>query len=585
MKFVVYISGLLLLLSSCSVLSGGREAGSEEAAAIPDSLQVPNLADESPQRIRFERKFFGAQQEKLAGNKQKAIEAFRKVVADFPRQPSAQYELGRLLLGEGQYAKAEPHLLKAHQLMPENTWYAQSLAEAYRSQDKYIKAAQVYRELIELDQDNPKYHYELANMYIVDGKLEKAIEAYNEMEKVVGVRKPISFQKAKLYLRMDQPAKAASEIQTLIDAYPTKIEYYERLASIYKNNNKIAEAIDIYEDILDKQPNNGTARLALAQLYQRTGKTDKAQDQLLKAFANPQLDLDAKVKLLYNEYLRTKQRTASEMAFGTRLAEVVVETHPEQAKAHALLGDFLYNSNQSERALPSYRQSVELDPSVFAVWRQILFIHASEGQYQEMAQTSSRVIELFPNQPLGFYFYGFSQNQLGNYKEAVEALETGVSITVDNPDLKSQMYTNLAEAHHHLAQYEQSDAYFDKSLDINPNDPTTLNNYAYYLSVRGDQLDKAANMSKRSMRIGGENPSFLDTYGWIQYRMGNYQAAEEYIGKALDKSGGSAEVLHHYGDVLYELGRKQDALKYWRKALDAGGSADELEPKIRRINP
>lgn len=577
---------LCLVLALMSACAGLKPSSSSEASSDTDTLQARSFDAESRDRIRFEKLFFEAQQAKLAGNPEIAVQEFRKVVKYYPKVAAPQYELGRLLVAGGSVSEGAFYLNNAYELDPDNTWYIRELADTYKEDRNFSKAARFYTLLTEKGSKNPEVFFELANMYIMNKQLEKAIDAYDKMETIIGINESVRFQKQKLYLRLDQPGKAAQEIKGLIDAYPNKISYYQRLASIYQSNGMIDEAEGVYKNMLNKDPDNAEVHLGLAELYDQQGKEKKAQEELKKAFDSDQLAIDVKVRFLYNNFLRQQRISESRMAFGTELARFITKHHPREAKAHALLGDFLYNRNLTQEAEAAYEEALKYNQDIFAVWQQLLFIHASKSNYQELATLSDQVIELFPNQPIGFYFNGLAKNQLEQYEEAIEVLKTGVAITVDNPSLKSQMYANLAEAYHYQEKHRQSDEYFEKALEIDPDDATTLNNFAYYLSVRGEKLDRAEKLSQRSLDVGGQNPSFLDTYGWIQYKKGNYKQAAEYIKMALDKAGPQPELLDHYGDVLLKLGKEDQAVKYWRQAVEAGGPEDTIEKKIRQqVNP
>jgi Tfp pilus assembly protein PilF len=160
-------------------------------------------------------------------------------------------------------------------------------------------------------------------------------------------------------------------------------------------------------------------------------------------------------------------------------------------------------------------------------------------------------------------------------------------MVVDNKTLEGQFYTSIGDAYNELKEYTKSDESYEKALVINPKDQGALNNYAYYLSVRGEKLDKAEAMSKLSNELLSNEPeasrsSAEDTYGWVLYKQGKYAEAKSWIEKSLAHgSDKSATVLEHYGDVLYKTGDIQKALEYWQKAKNAGeGGSEFLGKKI-----
>ena len=151
------------------------------------------------------------------------------------------------------------------------------------------------------------------------------------------------------------------------------------------------------------------------------------------------------------------------------------------------------------------------------------------------------------------------------------------------PQLKLQMLISLGDVAFELKKYETSDSAYDAALEIDPNNATVLNNYAYYLSERNIKLEKAERMSKKSNLLVDNNSAFIDTYAWIMYKMKNYKEALEWMEQAMQipDSKERAELLSHYGDILYKVGRVDDAMQQWQKAIDKGGDKILLQDKIK----
>ena len=96
---------------------------------------------------------------------------------------------------------------------------------------------------------------------------------------------------------------------------------------------------------------------------------------------------------------------------------------------------------------------------------------------------------------------GTAYMSLGRDQDAIEVLEGGLMYAGRNARVKEQFYINLASAYNKLGDFSSSDSYFEKALEINSSNPLVLNNYAYFLALRGDKLDKALEMTtKRLLR-------------------------------------------------------------------------------------
>ncbi|MBK7944691.1 MAG: hypothetical protein IPJ85_04980 [Flavobacteriales bacterium] len=194
---------------------------------------------------------------------------------------------------------------------------------------------------------------------------------------------------------------------------------------------------------------------------------------------------------------------------------------------------------------------------------------------------AARTIELFPTAPEAYLYKGIAHSQLHQYEQAIEELVTGRDLVVDNAPLTAQFWSSLGEAYNASKQFAKSDQSYEKALAILPNDPTALNNWAYYLSLRGDQLERAERMSKRSNELAPGQPSYQDTYAWVLFRMKRHADAREWIEKAIAGSpNADGELLEHYGDILFELGEQANALEKWKRAKERGGASELIDRKI-----
>ena len=91
-------------------------------------------------------------------------------------------------------------------------------------------------------------------------------------------------------------------------------------------------------------------------------------------------------------------------------------------------------------------------------------------------------------------------------------------------------------------------------------------------------------MSQKAVAAEPDNAAYLDTIGWIYYKLGNYIEAEKYIKQAIELRESSAVVFEHLGDVYHKLGNSEQARQYWSKALNLDSENAELKQKLEMIN-
>jgi Tfp pilus assembly protein PilF len=133
-----------------------------------------------------------------------------------------------------------------------------------------------------------------------------------------------------------------------------------------------------------------------------------------------------------------------------------------------------------------------------------------------------------------------------------------------------------------MHRYQESDSLYELSLKIDPQYHLVLNNYSYSLAERGLQLERALQMALQAIAAEPDNASYLDTVGWIYFRLGRYEEAQRYIAKAIDAGGASATVYEHMGDICSKLGQKENAERYWKQALDMDATNQTLRDKLAR---
>ncbi len=526
--------------------------------------------------------FFDANKERILGNTDKAEVLFKRVLEIDPNHDASMYELARIYMSQVRIEDAVLLMENAIRIAPENVWYQLLLADLYRFSRQYDKVVDVFKKLTELYPDKVDYYFDLALSYIIIEDYKEAIVVYDKIESLIGVSEEISIQKQKLYQSINKPSKAIEEIQKLVKANPDNSRYLQILAESYMSEGNDKEALKIYEKIALVDPENPYIRISLSDFYRKNGDEQKAFEELKKGFANPALDLQTKIQILLSYYsLDQFYNEKKEQAY--ELSEILVKTHPDDPKALSIYGDLLYRNEQFEEAHSTFSKALKYDSSNYAIWEQMMFIENEMKKFDQLYQTSQTAIQLFPMQPLPFLFNGFANMQLKNYELALKSFESGVLVVVDNDLLLAQFYSSLGDVYNQLKDHKKSDDAYDKALRIKPDDAYVLNNYSYYLSLRNEKLDKAREMARKATELSPENPSFQDTFGWVLYKLGEYEEAEKWIKKAIDnEEADSAVELEHYGDVLYRLNRKNEAFDYWQKAKQVGGEASEfLDKKIR----
>jgi tetratricopeptide (TPR) repeat protein len=564
---------LKLLALSLPLFFTACKTSKEPVTAIKTTLT-------ESKRLEFDKLFYDANREKIIGNADDAMKLLQRCLVIWPDNAAANYEMAMYIVQKNDVASSVPYAKKAYDIDPKNTYYANLYAELLKASKQFEKAAKVYEKVVAENPSHTEAYLSWANILLTKPDYEKAIKVLDALELQTGISEEISVKKEQIYVRLNKFNKAKEEIDKLINSDPGKGKYYTILGTLYKANNKNDEALAQFEKAVKLDPTDITTHFELADFYRSTGDKAKYFAEVHSLFTNPEIDVDNKVAWILTYFNLDKKDTLSQLNV-SKLAEEIVETHPKEAKAHAVHGDFLFRDKLYKEAREAYLKAVSFDKSKYLIWNQLLVIDSELNDWNNMSTDAEKTIELFPNEPVPYLLNGIAKVQNKQIKEAISTFSKGIEYVVDNKSLKGQFLANLGDAYNQDKNNSKSDSCYERALELNPNDVYVLNNYSYYLSMRNEKLDKAEAMSKKSNELEQGNPSYLDTYAWILYVEKKYSDAKKYMEMALEKDEYKNPVLlEHYGDILYKLDMKDNAIDFWNKAKNAGKGSDFLEQKI-----
>jgi tetratricopeptide (TPR) repeat protein len=567
---------LLPLFAGLIIINGC--GSSKKTASAPSNK--PTSKQEEENRIKTTYMYFDAMKEKLVGNPEKAAEQFALVLRTDPKNHAAMFELASIYNDGKRYADALFFSKQAADLSPDNEWYQLLLADSYENNGKAAEAGVIFHKLSKEHPDRLDYQFQEAETFLMQNKLPEAIKLYDQIEEKMGVNRDLTSQKQRLYLKLGNIKAAANEIEKLIASDPQNIEYYTMLVDLYSANNMKEETMKTITRMQAIDPENPTISLALAEQYRANGQKAESFEQLKKAFSSKMLSPDVKIRIL-TSYFPLVQNDSEMMSQAMELSKRMSDTHPQEAAAQAVYGDFLSINRDYAKARDQYRLSLAIDKQNLQAWQQLMLVESDLQDYIAMEKESEEALGLFADQSVLYLFNGIAKIQNKKYDEAAKTLLSGSKMVVDNDAQLIEFYSNLGDVYNKLKRYEDSDKYYDKGLKIDPSNANILNNWAYYLSLRKADLEKAAEMSKKSNELIPNNPSNEDTYAWVLFVQGKYVDAKLWIEKALEHGGNTnGTILEHYGDVLYKLGNIDSAVSKWKEAKATGDHSEQIDKKI-----
>ncbi|MCC9166675.1 tetratricopeptide repeat protein [Pontibacter harenae] len=574
-----------IALATCclAVLTIGEsnaQSGRKKAKTIEETATAQTQAPQPSERERHisEALFLDGMKYFLLEDYKQALQLFQKAYTVTPTNAALNYKIAETYLHLKNPREALPFAKAAIAQESKNAYYYLLLAQAHTEQNQITEAAQAYNNLLNNVPGSEAYLFNLADLYLSQSRFDDALKTYERIEKQYGPLEQLSVSRQQIYLRQKNVVKAIQEGEKLIATNPTEIRYYLSLAELYNASKQPDYAIKTLQKALQVEQANPFAHLMLSDLNRQKGNLRESEKQVKLAFASPELDIDTKVRILV-DFIRQLPNPAVE-GIALELADLTMQSHPEEAKAYAVAGDLQTIIGKKTQARDNYLKAVTFDDSHFKIWQQIVLLDAELSQSDALVKHSEQALELFPNQSVFWFYNGTGHLIEKNFDKAVKALEYGKRLSANEPELAMQFNMQLGDGYNSLKNYKKSDEAYEAVLAVDVNNEHVLNNYSYFLSLRNEKLEVAKKMASRLVQQHPTNPTYLDTYAWVLYKLGDYDGARKYLEQAVAISD-DATVVEHYGDVLFKLGKKEEAVSHWQKAKLKGEASAFIDRKIK----
>lgn len=529
-------------------------------------------------RSSLTRDFYEGLHEKTTGNIRKAETLFKKVLSNDANNAAAMYELAGIYLINMQTADAGAMIAQAVSVEPDNKWYWLLYAELARKSDKRDMLVHIFDNLIRLDPNASDYYFDKAVTLAYLDRNKEAENVYQTIQQLFGDSEQLQQARNKLAFQKESPAEKVSFFKDQLKKEPGNISNYLDLAEQYLRGSQTREAFEVLKKAEKLAPENFLVRMMLADYYDAVEDPQKSQEEMKLAFANPALSVDIKVKIILMSLSQAKNTAGLEKPLA--LSRVLTEAHPRDPKAFALLGDILAQKEDRSAAIAAYRQALDLNPNVYLVWAQMLQLEASAGLYDQLISDAGKAIRCLPDEPDFYFIMALAYSSKSQYQLAADNLHRAISLEPKKMVKDAEMYSLLGSAYNSLRMYAASDTAFQKSLELNPDNALTLNNFAYFLSQRKSRLREAEQMARKANDLQPDVASLQDTYAWVLFRLNKFGDARVWIERAIKNNAQNAGQYEHYGDILYHLGLQQEAMEQWLKARDKGIKSEILKRKI-----
>ncbi len=511
----------------------------------------------------------------------KALDLLTAAYVKLPEHPGVNYALADVYLQINDLENAEYYSKQAIKLEPQNKWHYLQLVQVYQTTGKTDAAIAELTSALEYHPDDKDLLFELAQTYTDSDMLEKANQIYNKLIKLDGETITIRLEKLKNFNRLNMRDSAIVELNKIRELDPDNLSTLQTLSNYYLELNKLEEAREVLKNALQINSTDPKTLIMVSDIYMSENKWDSVGITLGNVVADSSVGENTKLEIgryLYSKFDSDRQNNDIRDAAST-VFQKLIETGTESSQILDLAADFFTQTDQNEQALQTLERLTTLIPTDDTAWQQRLQLLMMEGNIDEAISVGEQAAQQIPQDPIILYFLSSAYLSSQEYTKAVESLTESSTLPTRIP-LKAKIWGSLGDAYAGLEKWEIAFKNYEKSLELDSENPVILNNYAFYLSLLNQELSKAEEMALKAVEIDPENASFLDTAGWVYYQQGELKKAQKYIQSAIDTGKASAVVLEHMGDILNKLNKTTEAKKWWQKALEKDSTRTHLKDKL-----
>lgn len=544
----------------------------------------------------FDYFYLEAEKCRLQEDYSSAMDLYRHCLDINPEAPEALYNMGLLHLYLRSDSLGTALIRQACERDADNPYYLETLAALYLNKRDAEQAIPVLEKMASLQSRRSDILSRLTQLYSTVGDTDKAIEALNRIELLEGPSPELIVEKFRLYKEKEQLDSAFLQLQALCDDAPHDMNLRIVVGTQYMEAGDTLRALEIYDEVRQQEPTNTNLQLVTLDYFRESKQDEKYNTLRDSLLYDPESPSQLRV-LLLKSYIGDVQRDSTiapqlTAAFDTLLSRPQQDTDILIMKAAYQA----YRKQPQEAICETMRQVLEVDPGNETALRELLQYYAEQNDGKGVEDISRRGLNYHPEEIAYAYYLGMALAEQKKLTDATEVLQQGLRVRTDevHPYLVSNVFGVLGDIYYQQQKEQEAFAAYDSALVYREDNIMCLNNYAYYLSLKGEQLDKAEEMSYRTIRQEPDNITYLDTYAWILFMKEDYAHARSYMDKVVNPEKTDEELLadeqlmgnliEHAGDIYANLGEMETALRLWKLAKQ---KADDtctplLKKKIKR---
>ena len=541
-------------------------------------------AEDGSQR-RYDCLFLEAMVEREAGHDAAAFELLRHCAKIKPDASEAYFYLAQYYAMMRDKANTLACFQRAAQLNPDNSVYQETLAQSYIDSGKTDDAISALEKLVANDKNRDDVLEMLVQLYLQKEDYANVIKTFDRLETLQGKSDRISYAKSSVYAMLGDKKSAIDEARKLAEQNPNDLNYECAYGEALLRNGEKDKALAVYDKVLAEEPDNNRAQLLLRSYYKGENDTLRADSMTLALLTNKNTDKDTRIYLLRQEIEESESSggdSTKVLGYFKRVADM-----PGQN------GDLLYlyaaymdlKKMPRDSVSPVLERVLAVAPDNASARLRLVSYAWDAAQLDSVVSLCRAARQYNPDEMAFYYFQGMAYFRKNDDDKALDAFQNGISVINDksNPTFVADFYAVMGDILFSKGREKEAFAAYDSCLQWKDDNISCMNNYAYYLSLHGQNLDKAERMSHKTVEAEPNNATYLDTYAWILFMQRRYAEAKIYIDQALrNDSDSSAVITEHGGDIYAMNGDTEGAVALWRQAAAKDPGNKLLARKIRQ---
>ena len=506
-----------------------------------------------------------------------ALESY-KTALKYDKAPGIYYAIANIYYIVDKPQEAIFQINNALNLDPDEIDYLELKGNIYYRLDNYEKAAEVYEQIVSLDSNYVYGLYFLARMYQEMKSPSKAIIIYERITDLIGFDYEVLKRMYEIYYNYKEYDKCLEVLTYVLKLNPYDQQAKQQLAGLYIRTGDFEKARKIYEELEALNPGDKILITELIKIYFNTGEIDSGFKKFARTLNKDTLSYEEKLQV-GEIYYQLISADSSAAGAAINIFKNLISDYPDKWLPYFYAGSIEYFAKNNSTAEEYFSKAEVYADTSRTAFYQIGYTYFEQGNIVKSRNTFDKGLKIYPDDYLLNYFYGLTLQRDSRNKEAIKYYEKAHQLSPKD----IQIMGTLAMAYNTEKMYMESDEMYEDALFLDPDNALTLNNYAYNLSVRNEKLEKALSMAKKAIAKEPENSSYLDTIGWIYFRLGEFDDAVFYISKAISKNGSNAVLQDHLGDIYFSMHDYDNAVKYWKKALELSPASFEIKQKIEKV--